>query len=530
MTPPDPPDVLTTVVSRHQDLGRSPLARRLAEIRVGPTSLWDAVRYDVADALYDDVHRELGHDGGLTSSAAPGWLGRNLWQAQVGQEFLVGLLSARLGLVGDLLESGLARAHRLAPRPRGTDRADVLVAGSLYRHAVVALGPILRRLERDDGLQHLVVAHDDVLLRHARAFGGAGLRWRPAAVFSGRRQRAATRAAVERSREALAESQPSSAAGAEAFVRRRLSPRNVARLVGNFLAAEVALSASDPSVVVIPDERQPLARLVGLEARRRGLPVVSAPLDRDQIYRKTPLWDAAVSTRILVSSPLAARFLGRAGTPPDLFALASRLVVSTTTADARARIRSEYRRRLDLAANSRIVLFASQGQAHNSILLPALRACAGSIAGSTLVIRPHPYEFAPLVRLMNRGVHVSTAMSASEAILAADVLATHSSYMAVEAALLGCPVLLVSPDAVPSLLPLITEGLARWVHTKDALQHALVDLLHGGDGGLHAAHERFRHQQAQVAGFEDAATVIAELARTPAPERMCDRARSGVIS
>lgn len=526
--PPDPPDVLATVIARHHELGQIPLARRLAEITVGPTSLWDAVRYDVADVLYDDVDRELGQEGWLTSSVAPGWVARNLWQGQIGQEFLVGLLSARLGLVGDLIESGLARAHRLAARPGGTDRADVLVAGSLYRHAVAALGPVLQRLERDDGLQHLVVAHDDVLLRHARAFRRAGLRWRQAAVFSSRRQRTTTRAAVERTRKALAEIQPSPRdARVEAFVRRRLSPRNVARLVGNFLAVEVALSASDPSVVVIPDERQPLARLVGLEARRRGLPVVSIPLDRDQIYRKTPLWDGAVSTRILVSSPLAARFLGRAGAPHELFAVASRLVVDPETTGARARIRSECRKLLNLEANTKIVLFASQGQVHNSILLPALNACSGAIPGSTLVIRPHPYEFPPLVRLMNRGVHVSTAMSASEAILAADVLVTHSSYMAVEAALLGCPVILVSADAVPSLLPLIAEGLARWACTKDELQRALVDLLRGGDSRLDAAQERFRRQQAEIAGFADAANVIAELARTPAPGRMSSRARSG---
>ena len=41
---------------------------------------------------------------------------RNLWQGQLSEEFLVGLLSARFGLIGDLLEKGLIYAHRHGTR------------------------------------------------------------------------------------------------------------------------------------------------------------------------------------------------------------------------------------------------------------------------------------------------------------------------------------------------------------------------------------------------------------------------------
>jgi CDP-glycerol glycerophosphotransferase (TagB/SpsB family) len=141
-----------------------------------------------------------------------------------------------------------------------------------------------------------------------------------------------------------------------------------------------------------------------------------------------------------------------------------------------------------------------------------LAARTAALPDVALVIRPHPNEWRPLVQLMNRGVHVSTALTARQALRAADVLVTHSSFMAVEAALVDRPVILVSPEPVPSLLPLITEGLARWVCTSADLQRGLQDLLDNDDG---AARARFREEQAGLAGLERATDVIADLARHP---------------
>lgn len=508
------------MLARIQELGQTPLAHRLDEISIGPTSLWDAIRYDVADAIYDDVYREQ-----MTppSSSEPAVrpprglervreaIARNLWQGQVGEEFLVGLLSARLGLLGDLLETGFSRAATRGTHRHEGHRADVLVAGSMYRTAVAALGPVLHALGRDHGLTHLVVAHDDVLRRHGRAFRRLGLRWRHAATFSTRAHRRAASEIVDRARTALADVR--GARLPDAVSRRSLSDRSVRRLVVNFLAARDALRSCDPSVVVIPDERQPLARLVGLEAGRRGLPVVSAPLARDQIYRKAPLGDSIVSTRILVFSPLASRFLGRAGAPPDLFEPVTSLPLEPRTLGDQAPERSIFRSLLGLPASTRIVLFASQGLPVNAIVLPMLADRTAGLPDVALVVRPHPNEWRPLVKLMNRGVPVSTALTAPQAIRASDVLVTHSSFMAVEAALLDRPVILVSPEPVPSLLPLITEGLARWTWTSAGLHQALEDLLGPGHRALRAAQAGLREEQAGLAGPERATALIAELAR-----------------
>jgi hypothetical protein len=517
------PDILSTVLSRFQALSETSVACRLADVRIGPTNLWDAVRYNVADVIYDDTYRQLCSRELPESSEVRRTLlhraysgvreavSRNLWRAQLGEEFVVGLLSARLGLLGDLLETGFSYAHRREGRHAHGCRADVLVAGSMYRTAVTALSPVLQRLGSHYGLEHLVLAHDDVLLRHGRAFSRLGVRWRHAAMFSNRGHRTAAREVVRRARKALTDARASEGVVLpEAASRNFLSERYLRRLVLNFLAAQDALTQCDPSVVVIPDERQPLARLVGLEARARGLPVVSAPLDRDQIYRKTPLWDSVVSTRILVFCPVAARFLARA--LPRLFEGEGGLTFEMNTFKDQTPLQSGFRQILELNARSRIVLFASQGQAHNAILLPMLKACTAALPDVTLVIRPHPHEWPPLVRFMNPGVHVSTALTARQAIQAADVLVTHSSFMAVEAALLCCPVILVSPDSVPNLIPLLTEGLARWVCTREELQRALEDLLGSRAGPLRAAQERFRETHAKIPGVESAAEVIAGLA------------------
>jgi len=517
-------DVLPTVLSRYEDLSRTPLARRLAEVRIGSTDLWDAIKYEVADAIYDDVYRDLPATEAPTSpddqrarrpriyrdvrQAILGYL----WQGQVGQELLVGLLSARFGSLGDLLQTVWARAYGRAGRPEPR-RVDVLVAGSMYRIAVAALGPVLKELTTRERMQHLVVAHDDVLLRHGRAFERAGIRWCHEARFSDGEHRAAVGAVVERVRVALARAEPADGCVPPVVARKFLSDRYIGRLVTSFLVVREALSACAPAVVVIPDERQPLARLVAVEAGRHGLPVVSAPLDRDQIYRKTPLWGCVASTRILVFSPLAARFLGRGGISPDHFACVRRPPPATNERDRRM-LRSRYREILKLPPRARIVLFASQGQAHNAILLPMLKACAAALPDVRLVIRPHPYEWPPLVRRMNRGLPVSTALGPEQVIQAVDVLITHSSFMAVEAALLGCPVVLLAPDSAPSLLPMLTEELARWVCTSEELRHTLQDLLAMQDRELRAAQERFRNEQAGCGDDASAVDVIAGLART----------------
>jgi hypothetical protein len=389
-----------------------------------------------------------------------------------------------------------------------------MVAGSMFRTPITALNPVLHRLRDRHQLEYLVLAHDDVLLRHSRAFRRFGMRWRNAATFSKRAHITFADQVAEDVRTALGSLRRAAAAGLpEAISRKFLSERYLRRLAVNFLAAREALSQCGPSVVLIPDERQPLARLVGLEARGRGLPVVSAPLSRDQIFRKMPLWGSVVSTRILVFSPLASRFLGRAGASSDVFKEVSGLPLDMMTPKDRAHLRLRFRQFLKLEARSRIVLFASQGQAVNAIVLPLLKACAAALADVRLVIRPHPYESPALVRLMNPGVRVSKAFTARDAIQAADVLVTHSSFMAVEAALLGCPVVLLSPDGVPTLMPLLVEGLARRASTSEALRGVLEDLLENEDRRVRTAQEGFRIEQAKVPGMDGAADLIAELAQ-----------------
>ncbi len=519
------PDVLPAVTARFHELCETPVARGLREVRIGPTDLWDVIQYDVADALYDEAYRHASQvDRGAALSPPEGRraayhsvvdsVTRNLWQGQVGQEYLVGVLSARLGFIGDLLERGIAGVHGRRRRPNDRTRGQILIAGSMYRRAVAALRFVVEALRHDYDLEHLVLAHDDVLGRHGRAFTDAGLHWLPATRFRDRTHPAIAKRFSDSARKALENS-----LGREhgslpnAVLQRTISPRSLRRLAENFLAVQSALQVVNPAVVVIPDERQPLARLVGLEAGRRGLPVVAAPLDRDQIFRKTPLIHPSVSTRTFVSSGLAARFIGRGGVSPNLFALAR---LSDDAADNRAGSRSiaeEYRRLLHLDSRTRVVLFASQGQASNAVILPMLAGCVAMIPGCALVIRPHPYEWPPLVKLMNRRVRVSAHFDTRSAIQASDVLVTHSSHMAVEAVRLGHPVILVSPDPIPQLLPLISEGLATWVCTKSALSDALVQALRA-DRRDDEAQIRFRRDDELTRGPRHAAGVIADLARS----------------
>jgi hypothetical protein len=305
------------------------------------------------------------------------------------------------------------------------------------------------------------------------------------------------------------ERNPDTALVPRAVLGRTLTTHAIRRLLVNFLAAERALTVTAPAVVVIPDERQPLARLLGLEARRRQVPIVSAPLNRDQMYRKTPLWNDVVSSSILTSSPSAARFMTRAGVGRDrvdIVDLENRPRSGSAASRATARV---LRARQDAPS---VVLFASQGRPDNAAMLPMIAASVDALPGATLVVRPHPVEWPALVRLMNRGVALSTEPTAEDAISNADVVVTHSSSLAIDAARIGRPAVLLSIDGVPQLLPLLDEGLARFATTREQLQEMLVDVLGPGRSESDAAQRRFRAELDRVAPQDRAGSIIAGLA------------------
>ncbi len=129
--------------------------------------------------------------------------------------------------------------------------------------------------------------------------------------------------------------------------------------------------------------------------------------------------------------------------------------------------RTEGRRTLGVGSNERLILFVSQGLSENQRLIPQLREAVSRLAGGVLVVRPHPKENLALKRLLAPGVTMSRQPSPRRALLAADVVVTVSSLMALDAALLGRRVLLTSATGVPTMAPLVAAGMARFVRPED---------------------------------------------------------------
>ena len=86
-------------------------------------------------------------------------------------------------------------------------RIEVLVAGSMYRTAIAALDRCFKDSSSHHRLEYLVLAHDDVLLRHGRAFSRLGMRWCNATIFSNSAHRTAATAIVAAAQMALADPQ-----------------------------------------------------------------------------------------------------------------------------------------------------------------------------------------------------------------------------------------------------------------------------------------------------------------------------------
>jgi hypothetical protein len=309
-----------------------------------------------------------------------------------------------------------------------------------------------------------------------------------------------------------------------------------------------ALDALAPEVVCLYAESSGWGRAALLACRARG--VRSLALQHGILYPKYYSYrhdadeqDSPRPDRTAVFGEAAVRFLREQGG----YAEAALVVTGSPKFDdllhaARAWERDALRRRLGVAAGERLLVVASRHrgirETHQSIgsAFPGLARAVEALDGVRCVVKPHPAEppdayAAEIAAAGATRVALATAGEDLIALLhAADALVTVESLSAVEALVLGRPVLILNMPT--NLRALVEQGVALGVDegadplpalrlllfdagTRQRLDAAraryLSDVAHGVDG---AATARILELLRSMAGASSSAAAPDEMSRS----------------
>ena len=444
--------MIARVIARYEALGETAPANALAAISVGPTNVWDAARYEIAERLYLRICAE---------------------------------------------EAGAAANERAIPTPapaplpspnaprdpaslRGAP--DVLFAGFLNPSGPCGLAFAMSALRTEHGALSTVLRHGNMEAEQGLEVCDAESFLRPRDFFSATHTASQAHAWMA---EVLGEP-----------LGEHLSTRKIRRALLHAIAVQRLFDRHEPRVVVIPDERLFGARAVGLIAKERNIPVLSLPESLEQLLLRMPPWGRLVSNKMFVLCAAVRDHLALGGIDPASFGLSGEVYLDAALG---------YGRRAAPPRDRRTVMFVSQGLPANRELVPALRRVVAGLPNTDVIVRPHPKE-APAPD------HSPRTQSPLDAIAACDVLVTHSSYMALEACLLGCPVVLFDLGPVPHLPLLVSVGAAVRATSEATLRQAVEWSLGAGKRAILEAQGRLRRDIERSSACSSLAAIVHGLA------------------
>lgn len=293
-----------------------------------------------------------------------------------------------------------------------------------------------------------------------------------------------------------------------------------------------ALLATRPAVVCLYAESSGWGRAAIAACRAAGVPTVA--IQHGILYPKYYSYrhgadeaDCPRPDRTAVFGESARKILLELGHyPPESLVVTGSPKFDDLLATAARWDREEVRRRLDVGAAERLVVVASRYRGirdtHASIgsAFPGLVRAVESLPGVKALVKPHPAEpeesyaadlraaGAVRVRLLPPGADLTQLLHA------ADALVTVESLSAVEALVLGRPVLVLSMPT--HLRELVAAGAALGVPAGEDPARALRDLLfdEATRRGLGAARQRYLGYVAQGVDGGATARIVALLCET----------------
>lgn len=293
-----------------------------------------------------------------------------------------------------------------------------------------------------------------------------------------------------------------------------------------------ALLATRPAVVCLYAESSGWGRAAIAASRAAGVPTVA--IQHGILYPKYYSYrhgadesDCPRPDRTAVFGESARKILLELGHyPPESLVVTGSPKFDDLLATAARWDREEVRRRLDVGPAERLVVVASRYRGirdtHASIgsAFPGLVRAVESLPGVKALVKPHPAEpeesyaadlraaGAVRVRLLPPGADLTQLLHA------ADALVTVESLSAVEALVLGRPVLVLSMPT--HLRELVAAGAALGVPAGEDPAPALRDLLfdEATRRGLGAARQRYLGYVAQGVDGGATARIVALLCET----------------
>ncbi|HET7292533.1 MAG TPA: CDP-glycerol glycerophosphotransferase family protein [Vicinamibacteria bacterium] len=265
--------------------------------------------------------------------------------------------------------------------------------------------------------------------------------------------------------------------------------------VRSYEEMSAALEATRPGLVLLYAESSGWGRAAVAACRAQGVPTLALqhgilyPGYYSYLHGKDET-DCPRPDRTAVFGEAAKRFLvEQGGYAPESLIVTGSPKFDALLALARGFDREALRRGLGVAPGEKLLLVASRFRAiretHQSIgsAFPALVAAAAALPGVHLLVKPHPaesgdpYERAIRAAGATRARVLSPRTDLLELLAAMDALVTVESLSAVEALVVGRPVLVLN---LPTNLDEMVEqgmalGVARGVDPTDTLRRLLYD-------------------------------------------------------
>ncbi|HLA78299.1 MAG TPA: CDP-glycerol glycerophosphotransferase family protein [Vicinamibacteria bacterium] len=294
----------------------------------------------------------------------------------------------------------------------------------------------------------------------------------------------------------------------------------------------LALRAVRPAVLCLYAESSGWGRAALAACRAEG--VSSLGLQHGILYPKYFSYrhaadesDCPIPDRTAVFGEAASRLLAAIGNyPPESLTVTGSPKFDALLAAARTWDREATRGRLGVVPSDKLVVVASRFRAiretHQSIgtAFPSLLTAVEAMAGVRCLVKPHPaepkeaYEAAIRDAGASRTTVVSPGTDLMELLHAADALITVESLSAIEALVLGRPVLVLNMPT--NLRDLVESGAALGAASGTDPRLALDALLFdpGTRAALDEARERYLSQVAHGVDGQATARIVALLRET----------------
>jgi len=283
-----------------------------------------------------------------------------------------------------------------------------------------------------------------------------------------------------------------------------------------------ALRATHPALVLLYAESSGWGRAAVAACRAHGVP--SLALQHGILYPGYYSYlhgpdeaDCPRPDRTAVFGDAAKRFLvEQGGYAPESLVVTGSPKFDALLSLARGLDRAAVRERLGVAAGEKLLLVASRFRAirdtHQSIgsAFPNLVAAAAALPGVQLLVKPHPAESADAYERAirqaggGRARVLSPGTDLLELLVAMDALVTVESLSAVEALVVGRPVLVLNMPT--NLAEMVEQGMALGVPAGEDPQHALRSLLFDAATGRRLASARERYVGDVAHGVDGLAT------------------------